>query len=37
MTASDLDRIRIFIREFVIKSLIPYVEKQLRLTDEIVR
>lgn len=36
MTANDIDRIRIFLREFVIKSLIPYVEKQLRLTAEIV-
>ena len=36
LSANDLDRIKIFIREFVIKSLIPYVEKQLRLTSEIV-
>lgn len=36
LTANDIDRIRIFLREFVIKSLIPYVEKQLRLTAEIV-
>ena len=36
LTANDIDRIRIFMREFVIKSLIPYVEKQLRLTAEIV-
>ena len=36
LTANDIDRIRILIREFVIKGLIPYVEKQLRLTSEIV-
>ena len=36
LSANDVDRIRIFIREFAIKSLIPYVEKQLRLTAEIV-
>ena len=36
LTGNDIDRIRIFIREFTIKSLIPYVEKQLKFTSEIV-
>ena len=36
LTGNDIDRIRIFIREFAIKSLIPYVEKQLKFTSEIV-
>ena len=36
LTHNDIDRIRVLIRELVIKSLVPYVEKQLRLTSEIV-
>jgi len=36
LTANDIDRIRILMRELVIKCLIPYVEKQLRVLQEIV-
>lgn len=36
LTPNDVDRIRILVREFVIKGLIPHVEKQMRLLQEIV-
>ena len=36
LTYNDVDRIRILIREFVIKCLIPHCERQLRLLHEIV-
>lgn len=36
LTPNDIDRIRIFVREFCIRGLIPYVERQMRLFNEIV-
>ena len=36
LNSNDIDRIRAFIKEFVIKGLIPYLEKQMRTLQEIV-
>lgn len=36
LTSSDVDRIRIFIHEFCVRSLIPHVEKQIRYLNEVV-
>ena len=36
LNSNDIDRIRGFIKEFVIKGLIPYLEKQMRTLQEIV-
>ena len=36
MTASDQDRLRIFIHEFVVRALIPWAERQLRTLNELV-
>jgi hypothetical protein len=36
LNANDVDRIRIFMRELVIKAVIPYAEKQLKQLHELV-
>lgn len=36
LNSNDVDRIRAFIKEFAIKGLIPYLEKQMRTLQEIV-
>ena len=36
LTASDQDRLRIFIHEFVVRALIPWAERQLRTLNELV-
>lgn len=36
LTSNDIDRIRILVREFCIKGLIPYAERQMRQLSEIV-
>ncbi|XP_071516837.1 trafficking protein particle complex subunit 8 isoform X2 [Panulirus ornatus] len=36
LTSSDVDRIRIFIHEFCVRSLIPHVERQIRYLNEVV-
>ena len=36
LNSNDIDRIRAFIKELVIKGLIPYLEKQMRTLQEIV-
>ncbi|XP_071092381.1 trafficking protein particle complex subunit 8-like isoform X2 [Haliotis cracherodii] len=34
LTTSDMDRLRIFMHEFVVRSLIPWAEKQMRMLNE---
>lgn len=36
LTSSDVDRIRIFVHEFCVRSLIPHVERQIRYLNEVV-
>ena len=36
LNSNDIDRIRAFIKEFIVKALIPYLEKQMRTLHEIV-
>lgn len=36
LTSSDVDRIRIFVHEFCVRSLLPHVEKQIRFFNEAV-
>ena len=37
LTLSDHDRLRIFIHEFVVRGLLPYIEKMIRTLNEQVR
>jgi hypothetical protein len=37
LTASDQDRIRIFIHEFAVRALIPWAERQMRTLNDMVR
>lgn len=34
LTPSDLDRLRIFVHEFVVRALIPWVERQIKIFNE---
>ncbi|XP_042232153.1 trafficking protein particle complex subunit 8-like isoform X3 [Homarus americanus] len=36
LTSSDVDRIRIFVHEFCVRSLIPHVERQIRHLNDVV-
>ena len=36
LTSNDANRIRILVREFCIKALIPHIERQMRILNEIV-
>ncbi|XP_076064729.1 trafficking protein particle complex subunit 8 homolog l(3)76BDm [Oratosquilla oratoria] len=36
LTSSDVDRIRIFVHEFCLRSLLPYVERQIKYLNEAV-
>ncbi|XP_045613313.1 trafficking protein particle complex subunit 8 [Procambarus clarkii] len=36
LTSSDVDRIRIFVHEFCVRSLIPHVERQVRYLNDVV-
>lgn len=34
LTPSDLDRLRIFMHEFVVRALIPWAERQMKILNE---
>ena len=36
LTASDQDRLRIFIHEFAVRALIPWAERQMRTLNDLV-
>lgn len=34
LSSSDRDRIRIFVHEFVVRALVPFIERQMRILNE---